>query len=188
MRDHLSACACFVWPLQHNCICVMHIARSPQHIPGRVFRILEDELKAPVLSVNFKQLHLRLMETVITNKATDSSQTEVSREGCWDLWGYGVSRSLPPACAISESKCSSFIYYSICFTPLFLFLFSHTPFSLSPLVGAIFIFRLFLFFMLHDGEVLLCGPLVECVRDDDKHLYYSVLPAVFPFSSYYFHY
>ena len=86
------------------------------------------------------------METVITNNATDSSQTGVSGEGCWDLWGYGVALCLSLACAISESKCSSFIYYSICFTPLFLFLFSHTPFSLSPLGGAVFIFGLLIFF------------------------------------------
>ena len=99
------------------------------------------------------------METVITNNATDSSQTGVSGEGCWDLWGYGVALCLSLACAISESKCSSFIYYSICFTPLFLFLFSHTPFSLSPLGGAVFIFGLLIFFSpslspLMTGEVL----------------------------------
>lgn len=86
----------------------------------------------------------RLMETVITNKAMDSSQTEISGEGCWDLWRYGVFLSLLLACAISVSKCSSFINYSICFTRLFLFLFSHTPFRLSPLGGAVFIFGVFI--------------------------------------------
>lgn len=35
------------------------------------------------------------METVITNKATDSSQTDVSGEGRRDLWRYGVF--LPPS-------------------------------------------------------------------------------------------
>lgn len=110
------------------------------------------------------------METVITKNATDSSQTGASGEGCWDLWGYGVALCLSLACAISESKCSSFIYYSICFTPLFLFLFSHTPFSLSPLGGAVFIFGLLTFFFLsplmtvksfHHGVVPLTGHWAE---------------------------
>lgn len=75
----------------------------------------------------------------------DSSQTGIPGEGCWDSWRYGLFLSLLLACAISVSKCSSFIHYSICFTPLFLFLFSHTPFSLSPLGGAVFIFGVFIF-------------------------------------------
>lgn len=88
------------------------------------------------------------MEVVITNRATDSSQTEISGEGGWDLWRYRVlptpHNHLCFACAISVSKCSSFIYYSPCSTPLFLFLFSHTPFSLSSLGGAVFIFGVFI--------------------------------------------
>lgn len=111
-----------------------------QHTKKRHFRTLEDKSKALCFISQLQTDYLQLMETVITNKATDSSQTKISGEGCWDL-GYGVSLPLALACAISESKCSSFIYYSICFTPLFLFLFSHTPFSLSPLGGAVFIFR-----------------------------------------------
>lgn len=109
------------------------------------FRTLAAKFKAPLRIISrFQEVYLQLMEMVITNKVMGSYQTEISEEGCWDLWGYGVS-PLSPICAISESKCSSFIYYSICFTPLFLFLFSRTPFSLSPLGGAIFIFGVSIF-------------------------------------------
>lgn len=89
----------------------------------RHFRALEDKFKALCVISWLQTDWLQLMETVITNKAMDSSQTEISGEGCWDSWRYGVFLSLLLACAISVSKCSSFIYYLICFTPLFLFLF-----------------------------------------------------------------
>lgn len=122
------------------------------------------------------------MEMLITNKATDSSQTEISGEGCSDLRGYGVSLSLSLARAISESKCSSFMYYSICFTPLFLFLFSHTPFSHSPLGGAIFIFGdyIFLCFL---GEVLLSlyGPLTLFLSHWYRDTYHDVVLRILPF-------
>lgn len=140
----------FVW------ICVRHVKPAARRGRScinekRHFRTLGGEIiiKKPKNLCVISQLqtdYLQLMETVITNNATDSSQTGASGEGCWDLWGYGVALCLSLACAISESKCSSFIYYSICFTPLFLFLFSHTPFSLSPLGGAVFIFGLLTFF------------------------------------------
>lgn len=111
------------------------------------------------------------MEMVITIKATDSSQTEISEESDWDLRGYGVSPSLLPV-SISESKCSSFIYYSICFTPLFLFLFLHIPFSPSPLGGAIFILGV-LISLTSYGELFLslCGHLKLCCLDVNKPLW-----------------
>lgn len=96
--------------------------------------------------------YLPLMETAITNKAMDPSQTGISGEGCWDLWQRGVSLSPSVAWAISESKCSSFIYYSIRFTPVFLFLFPHTPFSPSPPAGDVFIFGVFLFLFPWQGR------------------------------------
>ena len=64
---------------------------------------------------------LRLKSEVITYRGEDGSKLS---GGAAETYDDKVVHSPSLVCAISVSKCSLFIYYSVCFTPVFLFYFS----------------------------------------------------------------